>query len=82
MLDDVPDQRKFGHYSMSNVLRQGIFMFICHGDSRNQMNNRAAFGAYLKDDSRCLFQEMQWAHFDTIDEVLRAIDMKDCMAGG
>lgn len=62
---------------MANILMQGVFMFLCQGDSRNQMNNRAEFGDYLKENFRRLFPEMQWAHFDTIDVVLGKIRMEE-----
>ena len=62
---------------MGNILMQGLFMFLCQGDSRNQMNNRAAFGDYLKENFCRLFPGLQWAHFDTIDEVLNKITMEN-----
>lgn len=76
-LNTVPDRRKFYKYSMASILMQGIFMFLCQGDSRNQMNNRAGFGQFLKSNFRRLFPEMAWAHFDTVDEVLRSLKMEE-----
>lgn len=51
-------------------------MFLCQGKSRNQMNSRAAFGDYLKENFCRLSRQMQWAHFDTIDVVLNTITME------
>ena len=81
-LDEVPEGndekkgRKFSHYSMANILMQGLFLFLCQGESRNQMNNRARFGDFMKENFCRLFPGMHWAHFDTVDVVLQGITME------
>jgi len=62
---------------MASILMQGIFMFLCQGASRNQMNNQATFGNFLKDNFGRLFPGMEWAHFDTVDEILRSLKMEE-----
>lgn len=73
----VPDRRKFHEYSMASILTQGIFMFLCQGNSRNQMNNMAAFGSDVKENFMRLFPEMRGTHFDSIDWCLRGIKMRE-----
>jgi hypothetical protein len=61
---------------MSNLLTQGIFMFMMKGGSRNNMNNWGASDCMQENFSR-LFPNMKWAHFDSVDEILRTIEMED-----
>jgi hypothetical protein len=75
--ETLPDVRKFGHYSLSNLLLQGLFLFICQEKSRNAMNNRIEESDCYRENFSRLFKGMKTAHFDTVDEVLRKIGMED-----
>lgn len=73
----LPEVRKFSHYSLSNLLLQGLFLFICQERSRNAMNNRVEESDCYRENFSRLFRGMKTAHFDTVDEVLRKIEMED-----
>lgn len=52
-------------------------MFLMKSGSRNHMNNGASFSDHMKENFGRLFPEMKWAHFDSVDEVLRTMTMED-----
>lgn len=75
-MDQVPDPRLFHTYSMSNLLCQGMFLFLCEEPSRNSMNNRAEHGPFFKSNFSLLFEGMELAHCDTVDDILRQLNME------
>lgn len=62
---------------MGNLLMEGIFMFLMKMGSRNAMNNGGTFSDFMKENFSRLFPKMKWAHFDSVDEVLRKLTMED-----
>jgi len=78
-LGKVKDSRNenSSDYSMANILMQGIFMFDIHGGSRHRMNGRAKYGKYFKENLELYNEGMSFAHFDTVNNVLRNVDIKD-----
>ena len=75
--EEVKDPRKFGHYSLSNLLMQGLFLFISQESSRNSFNNRAQESELYRENFSHLFKGMKVAHFDTVDLLLREIKTED-----
>ncbi len=45
--------------------------------SRNAANNRAEHGLYFKENFSRMFPGMEWAHFDTVDALLREIKWEE-----
>lgn len=72
-MNEVPDPRKFHRYSVGNLLMEGLFLFLTGEASRNAANNRAAHGSYYQDNFRRLAEDLEWAHLDTVDDLLRMI---------
>ena len=62
---------------MANLLSQGMFLFLSGEASRNAGNNRAEHGRFYKDNFSRLFEGMDWAHLDTVDDLLRQIRMEE-----
>lgn len=54
-----------------------MFLFLSQEASRNAANNRAEHGQFYKDNFSRLFEGMNWAHLDTVDDLLRQISMED-----
>lgn len=76
-MNAVPDPRLFHKYSMSNILSEGMFLFLSGEASRNAMNNRAEHSPFYKENFSRLFEGMNLAHFDTVNNVLQEINMED-----
>src|SRR5699024_7341159 len=75
--EQIRDPRLFHKYSMSNLLSQGMFLFLSGESSRNAANNRARHGLCYKKNFSRLFEGMQWAHLDTMDDLFRNLDWRD-----
>lgn len=73
-MDAVDDPRKFHKYSTANLLLEGLYLFMNQERSRNELNNRAFYGSYYKENFSRMFKGMEWAHFDTVDNLLRMLD--------
>lgn len=69
----IEDPRLFHKYPLSNLLCQGLFMFMTGESSRNATNNRAAHSAFYKENFHRMFG-MEWAHMDTADNLFRILD--------
>ncbi|HLR00196.1 MAG TPA: hypothetical protein VK102_07445 [Sphingobacterium sp.] len=76
-MDEVPDPRSFCTYPVASLLSQGMFLFLSKDSSRNMANNRAAQGNFYKENFSRFFEGMEWAHFDTAEDLYRRIDKKD-----
>jgi hypothetical protein len=78
-LGEVKDHRidNCCKYSMSNLLTQVIHMFQVQGSTRNNMNQLRKDGSYFKDNFEALHGDMQLAHFDTVNNVIKTVDAGD-----
>ena len=52
-------------------------MFLIHGGSRHKMNGLAKHGTHFKENFERLYPGMQWAHFDTINNLICATSVDD-----
>ena len=75
-MNSVPDPRLFHTYSIGNLLSQGMFLFLSGEASRNAVNNRAKHGPFYKENFSSLFDGMNLAHCDTVDNLLREVSME------
>jgi len=67
-------------YSMANLLKQVIHMFLVQGSTRNHMNLLSKQGGFFKENFEALHEGMHLAHFDTVNNVIKAVKTEDLIA--